>query len=65
MPLNRLSQSELSVVTELPTYLGEQIKGQETAIHCLHQHLADRQGRFAPPGPPNGCFPAGGAKRRR
>ncbi len=39
VPLNRLSQSELSVVTELPTYLGEQIKGQETAIHCLHQHL--------------------------
>ena len=56
VPLNRLSQSELSVVTELPTYLGEQIKGQETAIHCLHQHLLTARADLRRPGRPMGAF---------
>ncbi|AHG19548.1 Clp protease ClpV [Chania multitudinisentens RB-25] len=56
VPLNRLSQSELAVVTELPTYLGQQIKGQETAIHCLHQHLLTARADLRRPGRPMGAF---------
>ncbi len=56
VPLNRLSQSELAVVTELPTYLGEQIKGQDTAIHCLHQHLLTARADLRRPGRPMGAF---------
>ncbi|MBV7964470.1 AAA domain-containing protein, partial [Yersinia pestis] len=56
VPLNRLSQSELAVVTELPSYLGQQIKGQETAIHCLHQHLLTARADLRRPGRPMGAF---------
>lgn len=56
VPLNRLSQSELTVVTELPSYLGEQIKGQQTAIHSLHQHLLTARADLRRPGRPMGAF---------
>lgn len=56
VPLNRLSQSELTVVTELPLYLGEQIKGQGMAIHCLHQHLLTARADLRRPGRPMGAF---------
>ncbi|WP_431222850.1 type VI secretion system ATPase TssH [Serratia sp. L9] len=56
VPLNRLSQSELAVVTELPSYLGQQIKGQDTAIHCLHQHLLTARADLRRPGRPMGAF---------
>ena len=39
VPLNRLSQDALAVVTELPAYLEESIKGQDLAIAHLHKHL--------------------------
>ncbi|MGL5697856.1 MAG: AAA family ATPase, partial [Kluyvera sp.] len=39
VPLNRLSQNEMSVITDLPQWLGETIKGQNLAITCLHKHL--------------------------
>lgn len=56
VPLNRLSQSELTVVTELPEYLEEQIKGQTLAIHCLHQHLLTARADLRRPGRPMGAF---------
>ncbi|WP_127959553.1 type VI secretion system ATPase TssH [Serratia microhaemolytica] len=56
VPLNRLSQSELSVVTELPSFLGQQIKGQDVAIHCLHQHLLTARADLRRPGRPMGAF---------
>ncbi|QGU88113.1 type VI secretion system ATPase TssH [Erwinia sorbitola] len=56
VPLNRLSQSELAIVTELPVYLGEQIQGQELAIHCLHQHLLTARADLRRPGRPMGAF---------
>lgn len=56
VPLNRLSQSELAVVTELPSYLGQQIKGQDMAIHCLHQHLLTARADLRRPGRPMGAF---------
>ncbi|CAJ1798833.1 Protein ClpV1 [Aeromonas salmonicida] len=71
VPLNRISQGELDVVTRLPEYLGELIKGLDVAVAHLHKHLltarADlrRPRRLAPPGPSAGGLPAGGAKRGR
>ncbi|MER2471056.1 type VI secretion system ATPase TssH [Photorhabdus laumondii] len=56
VPLNRLSQSELSVVTELPTHLGHSIKGQDLAIKCLHQHLLTARADLRRPGRPLGAF---------
>ncbi|MBS9424263.1 type VI secretion system ATPase TssH [Photorhabdus caribbeanensis] len=56
VPLNRLSQSELSVVTELPTHLGQSIKGQDLAIQCLHQHLLTARADLRRPGRPLGAF---------
>ncbi len=56
VPLNRLSQSELSVVTELPTHLGQSIKGQDPAIQCLHQHLLTARADLRRPGRPLGAF---------
>ncbi|OCQ54770.1 Chaperone protein ClpB [Photorhabdus australis subsp. thailandensis] len=56
VPLNRLSQSELSIVTELPTHLGQSIKGQELAIKCLHQHLLTARADLRRPGRPLGAF---------
>ncbi|TNH42882.1 type VI secretion system ATPase TssH [Photorhabdus luminescens] len=56
VPLNRLSQSELSVVTELPTHLGQSIKGQDLAIKCLHQHLLTARADLHRPGRPLGAF---------
>ncbi|OKP01168.1 type VI secretion system ATPase TssH [Xenorhabdus eapokensis] len=56
VPLNRLSQSELSIVTELPTHLGQSIKGQEVAIQCLHKHLLTARADLRRPGRPLGAF---------
>lgn len=56
VPLNRLSQSELSIVTELPAHLGQSIKGQELAIKCLHQHLLTARADLRRPGRPLGAF---------
>ena len=39
VPLNRLSQNEMSVITDLPVWLGGTIKGQDLAIASLHKHL--------------------------
>ncbi len=39
VPLNRLSQNEMSVITDLPVWLGDTIKGQDLAIASLHKHL--------------------------
>ncbi|HEK3266047.1 TPA: type VI secretion system ATPase TssH [Proteus mirabilis] len=56
VPLNRLSQDALSIVTELPTYLKESIKGQSLAIQCLHKHLLTARADLRRPGRPLGAF---------
>lgn len=56
VPLNRLSQDALSVVTELPTYLEQTIKGQSLAIECLHKHLLTARADLRRPGRPLGAF---------
>src|SRR5690606_24458730 len=39
IPVNRMTTDELEKITHLPAYLQAHIKGQDTAIECLHQHL--------------------------
>ncbi|HBH7051436.1 TPA: type VI secretion system ATPase TssH [Morganella morganii] len=56
VPLNRLSQDALAVVTELPAYLGESIKGQDLAIAHLHKHLLTARADLRRPGRPLGAF---------
>jgi len=56
VPLNRLSQSEMSVITDLPLWLGETIKGQQLAIGSLHKHLLTARADLRRPGRPQGAF---------
>lgn len=56
VPLNRLSQSEMSVITDLPLWLGETIKGQQLAIASLHKHLLTARADLRRPGRPQGAF---------
>lgn len=56
VPLNRLSQNEMSVITDLPLWLGDTIKGQELAIQYLHKHLLTARADLRRPGRPLGAF---------
>ncbi|MFP1759094.1 type VI secretion system ATPase TssH [Lonsdalea quercina] len=56
VPLNRISQGELDVVTQLPTHLGDTIKGQDLAIAQLHKHLLTARADLRRPGRPLGAF---------
>ncbi|NIH31299.1 type VI secretion system ATPase TssH [Hafnia paralvei] len=56
VPLNRLSQNEMSVITDLPQWLGDTIKGQSLAIKHLHKHLLTARADLRRPGRPLGAF---------
>lgn len=56
VPLNRLSQNEMSVITDLPKWLGDTIKGQDLAIANLHKHLLTARADLRRPGRPLGAF---------
>ncbi|WP_423060950.1 type VI secretion system ATPase TssH [Citrobacter portucalensis] len=56
VPLNRLSQNEMSVITDLPLWLGDTIKGQDLAIKHLHKHLLTARADLRRPGRPLGAF---------
>lgn len=56
VPLNRLSQNEMSVITDLPQWLGSAIKGQDLAIANLHKHLLTARADLRRPGRPLGAF---------
>lgn len=56
VPLNRLSQNEMSVITDLPQWLGDSIKGQDLAIKHLHKHLLTARADLRRPGRPLGAF---------
>lgn len=56
VPLNRISQGEMDVVTRLPEFLGESIKGQQLAIAHLHKHLLTARADLRRPGRPLGAF---------
>jgi type VI secretion ATPase, clpV1 family len=56
VPLDKLSQNELNVITELPSYLRKEIKGQELAIKHLHKHLLTARADLRRTGRPLGAF---------
>ncbi|CAH3847020.1 type VI secretion system ATPase TssH [Citrobacter freundii] len=56
VPLNRLSQNEMSVITDLPQWIGDTIKGQDLAIKHLHKHLLTARADLRRPGRPLGAF---------
>lgn len=56
VPLNRISQGEMDVVTRLPEFLGDTIKGQQLAIAQLHKHLLTARADLRRPGRPLGAF---------
>lgn len=56
VPLNRLSQNEMSVITDLPQWLGDTIKGQDLAIKHIHKHLLTARADLRRPGRPLGAF---------
>ncbi|EMG7865640.1 type VI secretion system ATPase TssH [Enterobacter hormaechei] len=56
VPLNRLSQNEMSFITDLPQWLGDTIKGQDLAIKHLHKHLLTARADLRRPGRPLGAF---------
>ncbi|WP_375176273.1 type VI secretion system ATPase TssH [Marinobacter mobilis] len=56
IPVNRMTADELEKITHLPQYLAAHIKGQDMAIHCLHQHLLTARADLRRPGRPLGAF---------
>nr|WP_309045451.1 type VI secretion system ATPase TssH [Marinobacter sp. F26243] len=56
IPVNSMTTDELEKITHLPTYLQAHIKGQDTAIDCLHQHLLTARADLRRPGRPMGAF---------
>lgn len=56
VPLNQISQDELKIITELPNYLTQLIKGQDLAIAHLHKHLLTSRADLRRPGRPLGAF---------
>ena len=56
IPVNRMTTDELHKITMLPDYLQAHIKGQDTAIDCLHQHLLTARADLRRPGRPMGAF---------
>ncbi|BEH16336.1 ClpV1 family T6SS ATPase [Marinobacter shengliensis] len=56
IPVNRMTTDELEKITHLPAYLRAHIKGQDTAIDCLHQHLLTARADLRRPGRPMGAF---------
>ncbi|AXF75016.1 type VI secretion system ATPase TssH [Erwinia tracheiphila] len=56
VPLNQLSQNEMTAITALPQWLGEVIIGQTSAIAHLHKHLMTARADLRRPGRPLGAF---------
>ncbi|WP_422102981.1 type VI secretion system ATPase TssH [Vreelandella sp.] len=56
VPVERMTSDELTRLTELPRYLGEQIQGQATAIERIHRHLLTARADLRRPGRPLGAF---------
>jgi len=56
IPVNSMTTDELEKITHLPSYLQAHIKGQDTAISCLHQHLLTARADLRRPGRPMGAF---------
>lgn len=56
VPVDKISDNELDIITNLPIHLESSIKGQELAIHELHKHLLTSRADLRRPGRPLGAF---------
>ncbi|WP_235040358.1 type VI secretion system ATPase TssH [Vreelandella profundi] len=56
VPVERMTSDELTRLTELPTYLGELIQGQSSAVERIHRHLLTARADLRRPGRPLGAF---------
>jgi len=56
VPINQISQNELEVITHLPQYLQQKIKGQDLAIAAIHRHLLTSRADLRKLGRPLGAF---------
>lgn len=56
VPVQRITQGELEVVTRLPEYLGAVIRGQSAAIGHLHRHLLTARADLRRSGRPLGAM---------
>ena len=56
VPLSQMSGDELHKITELPSLLTENIKGQDVAIEVIHRHMLTARADLRRPGRPKGAF---------
>ena len=56
VPVDQMNSDELYKITHLPAILGEAIKGQDTAIERIHQHLLTARADLRRSGRPKGSF---------
>ncbi len=56
VPVNQMSTNQLHTITQLPTLLAAQIKGQDIAIAKVHQHLLTARADLRKTGRPQGAF---------
>jgi type VI secretion system protein VasG len=56
VPVDQMNTDELHKITHLTTILGDVIKGQDTAIERVHQHLLTARADLRRPGRPKGAF---------
>ncbi|ELP6755696.1 type VI secretion system ATPase TssH [Vibrio vulnificus] len=56
VPIDQMNTDELHKITHLTSILGQTIKGQDTAIEKIHQHLLTARADLRRPGRPKGAF---------
>ncbi|MFM2484445.1 type VI secretion system ATPase TssH [Celerinatantimonas yamalensis] len=56
VPVDQMNTDELSKITHLDDILAEHIKGQDSAIKCIHRHLLTARADLRRPGRPKGAF---------
>lgn len=56
VPVDKISDNELDIITHLPEHLEETIKGQDLAIKELHKHLLTSRADLRRAGRPLGAF---------
>lgn len=56
VPIEQMSQGELTRITHLPQLIAEKIKGQDLALRRIHRHLLTSRADLRCLGRPNGAF---------
>ena len=56
VPINQMSNDQLTTITQLPALLGQEIKGQDNALAKVHRHLLTARADLRKTGRPQGAF---------